>query len=279
VKLAFSSNAFRKFSIERVIALLKKIGYDGLELMCDRPHAWPPDLDAPKLRSIRAALKKHRMPVSNLNAFMMCVVGDFHHPSWIEPDLAYRRQRVDHTIACLELAAKLGARTVSTEPGGPIPKGWSRKRAYREFRDELRGPARRAEELGVRLLIEPEPELLIEKSDQFLDFIESVESPSIGLNFDMGHFHCVGEKIPDLIRRFGRRIAHAHLEDIKNRKHHHLEPGKGDIDFAAVFEAFREIGYDGWVTIELYPYQDNPEEVARRSHETIRPLVDSGRAA
>ncbi len=274
MKLAFSSNAFRKYSFEDVVGLLKKIGYDGVELMCDRPHAWPPDLDAAKIKSIQKALRDSKMPISNLNAFMMCVVGNFHHPSWIEPDLAYRKQRIDHTIACIELAAKLGAKTLSTEPGGPIPKGWTRKKAYEEFRKELVEPAKKAEKLGVTLLIEPEPELLIETSKEFLEFIPSVGSKAVGLNFDMGHFHCVGEEIPDLIRLFNRQIAHVHLEDIKNRKHHHLTPGEGEIDFEKVFSAFREVKYKGWVTVELYPYQDNPEEAARTSYTRIRPYID-----
>jgi sugar phosphate isomerase/epimerase len=271
MKLAFSSNAFRKYEFEQVVALLEKIGYDGVELMSDRPHAWPPDLTEAKIASIEKSLS---IPISNLNAFMMCVVGNFHHPSWIEPDLAYRKQRVDHTIACIELAAKLGAKTVSTEPGGPIPEGWSRQKAYEEFRKELIEPAKKAEKLGVQLLIEPEPELLIENSKQFLEFIPSVNSRAVGLNFDMGHFHCVGEEIPDLIRLFAKQIAHVHLEDIKDRKHHHLAPGEGEIDFTRVFEAFRKVGYDGWVTIELYPYQENPDQVARTSYERIRPLID-----
>ena len=41
MKLAFSSNAFRAHSIEETIGILAGIGYDGVELMCDAPHAWP----------------------------------------------------------------------------------------------------------------------------------------------------------------------------------------------------------------------------------------------
>ena len=53
--------------------------------------------------------------------------------------------------------------------------------------------AEHAEKEGVLLLIEPEPGLLIETADQFLELMQHVDSPAIGLNFDIGHFFCVGD--------------------------------------------------------------------------------------
>ena len=39
----------------------------------------------------------------------------------------------------------------------------------------------------------------------------------------------------------------------------------GAIDFAAALRAIRDIGYSGWITIELYPYVENPDEAAARA--------------
>lgn len=273
MKLAFSSNAFRKYSIEQTIEILAGIGYDGIELMCDVPHAWPPDLTDARIRSIKDALRRNKLRLSNLNAFMMCAIGDFHHPSWIEPDPAYRRKRIEHTRACVELAAKLGAKNLSTEPGGPVPKGWSRKKAMDAFYRGLAQVEPLARKHHVKVLVEPEPGLLIETSEQFDEFIAAVDSPWIGLNCDLGHFEVVGERPQDVVRKFGRRIEHVHLEDIRNRTHFHLPPGEGQINLRAVMDALKEIGYDGWVTIELYPFQQKAPEVARRSFEYIRRLM------
>lgn len=276
MKLAFSSNAFRNFTLERTAEILGEIGYDGLEVMCDVPHAWPADMTPERVDSVRAAVRRSGLEISNCNAFMMCAVEDFHHPSWIEPDPAYRRLRVEHTIAALELAAELGARTVSTEPGGRLPEGWTRERALEVFKEGLLEAASAAERLGVRLLVEPEPGMIIERSSEFETFMRGVDSGAVGLNFDLGHFFCVGEDPAQLIRRFGRRIEHVHLEDIAaNREHYHLPPGRGAIDFRAVASALAESGYDGWVTIELYPFQEDPEAVAREAYGKIRPLFRS----
>ncbi|MBI4715797.1 MAG: sugar phosphate isomerase/epimerase, partial [Nitrospirae bacterium] len=84
MKFAFSSNAFRKYSLEETIGILAGIGFDGIEIMADTPHAWPADLDAGARARIRKCLRDHGLEISNVNAFMMCAVKDFHHPSWIE---------------------------------------------------------------------------------------------------------------------------------------------------------------------------------------------------
>ena len=61
-------------------------------------------------------------------------------------------------------------------------------------------------------------------------------------------------------------IHHFHLEDIAaTREHHHLLPGKGAINFSNVLKAIEDIEYDGFITIELYPYEDQPIEAARQA--------------
>jgi len=44
MKLAFSSNAFKAYSLEASIKEIRAIGYEGVEILCDYPHAYPPDM-------------------------------------------------------------------------------------------------------------------------------------------------------------------------------------------------------------------------------------------
>ena len=118
MEFAFSSNAYRNYSIEECIDSIHLAGYDAIEIMCDIPHAFPPISDE-KITSIIDYLKKNSMSISNLNGFMMTAIEDFHHPSWIEESSNYRQKRIEHTKNCLKLAHLIGAKTVSTEPGGP----------------------------------------------------------------------------------------------------------------------------------------------------------------
>jgi sugar phosphate isomerase/epimerase len=116
--------------------------------------------------------------------------------------------------------------------------------------------------------------LLIEKVDQFLEFMGHVDSPALGMNFDVGHAYCVGDDPATAIPRVAKYVRHFHLEDIApTRVHHHLIPGEGAIDFAAALRAIRGIGYDGWVTIELYPYVEDPDQAARLALQRITEIA------
>jgi sugar phosphate isomerase/epimerase len=277
-QLAFSTNAYLKFSFTETVRRLAAMGYAGVEIMADVPHAWPACLLEEQKQAIRDSLARHRLAISNINAFMMNAISDarqrYWHPSWIEPDRHYRQIRIDHSRRALTLARELGAPCITTEPGGPLEPGGSWTAALRLFVEGLKPVAEHAEKEGVLLLIEPEPDLIVETADQFLELMQHLDSPAVGLNFDIGHFYCVGDEPAPTVRRLAKYIRHFHLEDIAaTRVHHHLIPGEGAIDFAATLQAIRDIGYDGWITIELYPYVDDPDVAARTAFERVTKLL------
>lgn len=269
MKTAFSSNAFLRYNLLETIALIAATGYEGIEIMADVPHAYPLHLSEENIREIRSSLSDHGLRISNINAFMHHADGDTYHPSWIERDPALRAKRVDYTLLCIDLAASLGARNISTEPGGPV-EGMDREEGLRLFREGLDAVESRARENGIRILIEPEPGLLIENSTQFLDLFRELDADVFGVNFDVGHFYCVGENPSDLLRSMKDMIHHIHLEDIApSRKHHHLMLGHGAIDLPDVLNTVEEIGFTGFVTVELYTYEHAAAEAAREAFDYL----------
>ena len=273
IKLAFSTNAFKRYSLEDSIREIAKVGYSGVEILCDIPHAYPPAFKDDQVRSLRKILASSNMQISNLNAFTLYAIGDTYHPSWIEDS---REMRIEHTIECIRLAKKIGAKHLSTEPGGPVPplpsslrqKYQDTSRFEKIFLDGLTRVAKMAEDEDIKVLIEPEPGLLIENSRQFKSFITKIINlKSIRLNFDISHFYCVNEDPAKVVYELSDHIEHFHLADIAHsRIHNHLIPGRGSIDFRSVFDAMDDIGYRGFVTVELYPYQDNPVEAAKEAY-------------
>ena len=278
MKLAFSSNAYLRFSFNDAAKKIGKLGYQGIEIMADVPHAWPAFMLEEQKQGIRDSLKSNNLAISNINSFMMHAVNDsrqrYWYPSWIEPDKHYRQIRIDHTMRCLTMAKELGAPCITTEPGGPVESGASWNAGLKLFVEMLKPVIEHAEKEGVLLLIEPEPGLLIETADQFLEFMGYIKSPMVGCNFDIGHSYCVGDDPASTIPKLAKYIKHYHLEDIANtRVHHHLIPGDGAIDFKAAIEAIKATGYKEWVTIELYPYVEDPDQAAKLARERIAPLL------
>lgn len=274
MKLAFSSNAYMHFSIEDTIRKIGELGYSGIEVLADVPHAWPSFLLEERKQSIRDHLRDHNLQVANVNAFMMNAVADprqpYWHPGWTDPDPHYRAIRREHTKRALQMAKEIGAPNLTTEPGGLLTDDQTWSNGADLFYEELMPCVEVAEKLGVALLIEPEPELLIEKFDQYLEFVDRIDSPIIGLNFDIGHAYCVGEDPQDWVAKMAPHTKHYHFEDIADtRVHKHLIPGHGAVEFHATLQAIDATGYDGWITVELYPYIDNPDDAAREAREYL----------
>ena len=274
MEFAFSTNAFKKFSLKDTINILSEIGYNGIEILCDIPHAYPKNITNSDINELKQLLSKLKISISNLNAFTLFAIGDTHHPSWIENDVESRKMRIDHTLDCIKLARKLGVSNISTEPGGPvISQGLSEKELLRIFENGINEVLKTAEDENVTVLVEPEPGLLIENSEQFINFIKNFDSKHIGLNFDIGHFFCVGEDPSQVIYKLSEYVRHVHLEDIAaDRTHHHLMLGEGAIDIESVFKSMKDIGYEGFITIELYPYQECPINAAKNGMKFIKSL-------
>jgi sugar phosphate isomerase/epimerase len=269
--LAFSSNAFVNVPLESAIREIAEAGYEGIEILCDRPHAVPGTLTPDDRARIAAEVRAAGLRISNLNSFPTWYMGDTYRPTWIDDGEA--EKRIEHTRGAMELAAGWGVPHVSTSPGGPLPDGMAREEALERYRRGLESLYPDSRRTGVKILIEPEPTLLIERSSEFLEFIPTLDPECVGLNFDVGHFFSVGEDPAALVPLLKEWTAHYHLEDIhENRFHHHLIPGRGAIDIEGVLKAIDATGYDGWVTVEVYPRADAPGEAAREAMRHLETL-------
>jgi sugar phosphate isomerase/epimerase len=275
MKFAFSTNAFKRYSLEDSIKEIGSIGYEGVEILCDIPHLFPPLVSKQRLSRLNKLLERQCLKVSNLNAFTLSAVSDVYHPSWIETDMHSTDIRILHTINCLKAARLLGAKNISTEGGGPLTANASeRKDLVKLFVKNIEHALKIAETEKIRILVEPEPGLIIENSSQITEFLNSFDSKSIGMNCDLGHFFCVGEDPAKVIYQLADYIGHIHLADISSdREHYHLLPGTGSINFKDIFDAIRSIGYQGFVTVELYTYENNPIEAARLAYEYLQRFI------
>lgn len=270
----YSTNAFVKYSLAESLEKIAGLGFGGVEIMGDRPHLYPPDFNAAARDLLKATIKKHNLKVTNLNSFTLFAIGDTYLPSWIEPEKKRRDIRIRHTIECLKMADELGCGNISVPPGGPL-NNMTRNEATSLFHKGLEEVLPLAETLGVKILVEPEPDLMMENTADFKMFMKDVESSALGLNFDIGHFFCAGE---DPVRAFQELfgwIGHVHLEDIAaDRVHQHLIAGHGTINFLAIFQEMRRLKYNGDISLELYPYVDSPELAGQESLDYLRPIFE-----
>ena len=277
--LAYSTNGFTRRDLARAIRRIAGHGYAGVELLADAPH-WSPSMDGPEVRrAVREALSETGLGVSNVNANTAASLWPFELPEPVfEPSLsnhdpAVRRRRLEYTRACLDFAAEVGAPCVSVTSGRPEALR-TPEDGMAWFADGLAAVCDHAASVGVRVGIEYEPGLLVETAGEVLGILRRVDHPLLGVNLDVGHAICAGEDPAASIRKLGPWIWNVHLEDIRGRKHHHLVPGEGDVDFGRVFAALRDVGHHGYVTVELYTCVDRADDAAAQAHAHLAPYLE-----
>ena len=275
MKLAFSTNAYTRFALIDALRGIKSAGYDGVEILADKPHAYPDDLDADHVKTIRDELDRLNLAVSNVNA--NCSFGywsdappePYFEPSLISPNPGHREDRTNLIYGALQFARDVGAANISITSGRCLG-GMPPDRAARQFAESIKPILERADNLNVNVGIECEPGLFLEYVAELREWIDRLKHPRFGANLDIGHSQVIGESIPDVVRRLGDRIWNLHVEDIPGRKHYHLIPGEGTIDWPALRGALDDIRYDRFLTVELYTHTQDPQLAAEKSFAFLR---------
>ena len=244
----------------------KDLGFDAIELAVASHGVLTDRAIQAQCRDIAATAKKIGIEISSVAS------GE----SWTCSPTANAPQRrakiIDFTRSALQVTKWLGSDAYLFVPGAVdvfflpdaevIPYDVCYERAGEAVRQIL--PA--AEETGVALCIENVWNKFLLSPLEMRDFIDSFGSKMVVAYFDVGNVLLTG--YPDQwIRILGKRIKRVHVKDFK------LSAGtaagfvdllEGNVDFVAVKKALGRIGYDGYVTAELLPFeQGRPQKTAQ----------------
>jgi len=245
MKLAVSNIAWEPVEMPAHLALLKRLGCDGVELA---PNAiWPEPVDASA--SQRAALRES---IANEG---LELVG-FHALFYTRPDLqlfadaASRRDWTGYLNKLSALCGELGGKVLIVgSPKNRVRHGRSDVDSLAWAAEAFRDAAIAAASSGVIVCIEPLPAKeteFIVSSDEGAALVARVGHPGFGLHLDAKAMFEQGEDIPAAIARHGRSAKHFHVGDPGL-----APPGSTGFDHAPVGRALRASGYDGYVSIEM----------------------------
>jgi sugar phosphate isomerase/epimerase len=174
------------------------------------------------------------------------------------------------------VARELGADTVNTVapvpfslPAPPLknlpvsqvwsleaPAGLDWDRNWHDFVETVRRIMAVVEDAGLRYAMEPHPYRYVANADGMLRLLDHVPSPALGINYDPSHTFPCGDMPHVAVYRLGSRVFHCHFSDNDALTNAHWRPGMGKIDWRALLQALRDVGYQGTLSIEL---EDVPE--------------------
>lgn len=269
IKLSVSSYSYwhfkgDKFPIEKVIDDAAKLGLEGIDVL----HRQMEGEDNAYLQK----LKRHAF----INGIAMTCLSI--HQGFVSPDKAELKKHIDHTIHCMELAAKMGIPCMRLNTGRwgtiksfdefmknrgqePAIAGYTEDDAFKWCIDSVGQCMKRAEELGVLLALENHWGLG-STPEGMLRIYKEVNSPWLQLLMDTGNFL---ENPYDKLEKIAPHTCFVQAKTYYGGG----EWYSLDLDYDQIVQILRKVNYQGYISIE-FEGKEAAESGVRKSVELLR---------
>src|SRR5580658_3527658 len=237
MRFAICNEIFQGWTTEATLEYCAKLGYEGLEIA----------------------------PFTFAKTEGLCL----NHP-----DAPVRERTTRYLCDLVDCCADLGGKILvlgSPQQRNILP-GLTPQQAWDLAAQTLAQAVRRAEAHGVVICLEPLSPAetnFINTSAEAIRFARQFDSPAMKIILDVKAMSSEPESMPDIIRQSWPHFAHFHAND-KNLK----GPGFGEVDFGPIAAALEQVSYEGWVSVEVFKFEEGPEAIASRSLQCLRRAFD-----
>jgi sugar phosphate isomerase/epimerase len=266
MRFAICSEIFKDWPLDRALRFAKEAGYEGFEVA---PFTLAPlvtDITRERRGEIRRMAVDAGIAVSGIHWVLAYTEGmHVNHP-----DPAWRQRAADYLREAVDFCADLGGTHMIF--GSPkrrdVLEGVSAADARAWTLDTFRPATHLGEQRGVTICLEP----LAPSETNFLNtaadtsaLAREMGSPAFTIMLDVKAMASEAKPVAETIRANAGGFAYFHAND-ENLK----GPGFGDTDYAPIGAALKEVGYGGWVSVEVFRFEEGPEAIALRSREHLR---------
>ena len=221
MRLAFSTLACPRWSVEEVAAAAKRYGYEGVEIRLIDGRVVDSSLGRGERDRVSTAFKAADIPIVALDTSVKAAV---------DPSIA-------ELVGMIELASEWGAPVVRVFGGGSSTS---------HARQLLGESAAKAQELGVTIALETHDDF---SSAEVVAEVLRDMPESVGALWDVAHTHRAGEDPATVLRLLDGRIAHVHVKDARRDGSLTLI-GEGEVPLRDSLDELASAGYDGWISVE-----------------------------
>ncbi len=269
-RLAVCNETFQGWDVAAGFRGALDTGYTGIEIAPFTLSEDPASVPASKRSEYRDVMEGEGLGYVGLHSLLTVPRGELHVTT---PDDALRNRSWEYFRKLIDLCADLG-------DGGMMILGSGRQRrttdgssvedATMRLRDGLAGVAGHAAERGVTILPETlAPHLcdVLTSMEQTVAMVREISHPAVQTMFDT--HNAVAEEIPhdQIIKEHAALIRHVHINEMDGR-----HPGTGTYDFSIPLQALKDIGYEGWLSLEVFKFEPSGEEIARVSSKYLRDI-------
>lgn len=266
MKFGICNEIFQGWKIEDAMSHAKRAGYDGIEIAPFTLAKSVTDIPTTERKRIRDAAARTGIEISGIHWVLVQTEGlHLNHP-----DTAVRGRTAEYFCALVEFCADLGGKIIVV--GSPkqrnILDGVTAAQAWTWATETFRAAVQLAERRGVTICFEPlapSETNFVNTAEEGIRFAKQFNSPAMKIILDVKAMCSETKPIPQIIRESRGEFAYFHAND-RNLK----GPGFGDVDFVPIAAALREAGYDGYVSVEVFKFEEGPEVIAGKSIEYLK---------
>ncbi len=272
MKFAICNEIFGKWPFGGVCEFVRRAGYDAIEIApftLGKPIREISSLERAEMRRLAGA---EGLAISGLHWLLAGTEG--YHLT--HPELETRRQTSDYLCDLVRLCDDFGGRFMVL--GSPkqrnLAAGVGFEQGWGFALETLEEPLRLASGKGVTICFEPLSPTetnFINTAAEAVRFAQATGSPAMKIILDVKAMSSEGRPIPEIIASAAPHFAYFHAND-PNLK----GPGFGTMDFRPILAALTRTGYTGYVSVEVFNFDEGPEAIATRSIDYLRRCLPSG---
>ena len=277
MKKGISIWSFTTPTLKESFALAKKAGFEGVEVSLDEKNG---EITLSSTEKDLLEIKKQ----ANDNGIELYSVASGLYWSYFlnDDDEALRSKAQDIVKKQLEVASVLGCQTILVIPGcvnaefAAAGKIMDYERCYNRSLESINKVKDYAAQYKVEIGLENVWNKFLLSPLEMRNFIDAVDSEWVGSYFDVGNVLYCG--YPEhWINILGKRIKKVHFKDYMVQAgglHGFVDLLAGDVNYPAVMESFKNIGYDGWVTAEMIPaYKYHSETIIYNTSKSMDAIL------
>jgi sugar phosphate isomerase/epimerase len=266
MRFSICNEIFQGWKPEATLEYCARLGYEGLEIAPFTLAKTVGEISLQERRHLREAAARAGMEICGLH-WLLARTEDLYLNHL---DAAVQERTSRYLCDLVDCCADLGGKIMvlgSPQQRNVLP-GLTGQRALDLAAKTLCAAVRRAEAHGVVICFEPLSPAetnFINTAAEAIAFVAQFNSAAIKIILDVKAMCSESEPIPSIIRQSWPHFAHFHAND-KNLK----GPGFGEVSYEPIASALRDVGYNGWVSVEVFKFDEGPEIIAGKSLEYLR---------
>lgn len=270
MKFAICNETYQDWPLEKSFEHARAVGYTGIEFAPFTLGADATAVSDAKRAEIRAWLDKYELDSIGLHWLLAKTEGYY----LTSPEASVRERTAGYLRELARLCRDLNGHIMvlgSPQQRNLLPNV-THEQAMQFAAEVVKAAVPAFEEHNVTLALEPlgpaEGDFLLTAASG-IELAQMIDSPQVRLHLDVKAMSSESKPIPDIIRDSRDYLAHFHANDPNKRG-----PGMGDVDFVPIFQALQEIGYDGWVSVEVFDYEPGIETLTRDSFDYMQKCLE-----